>query len=72
MVGQRLHGQIAQIFWCQRQCFDHAAPRKQGRVDFEGGVLRGGAHQVNDSLFHKRQEGILLRLVEPVDFIDEK
>ena len=48
------------------------ATREQGRDDFERWVLGGGANQDKSAVFHSRQQRILLRLVEAMDFVDEQ
>ena len=50
----------------------HPRTREQGIVKFERGVFRGGADKDQRAVFHVRQEGILLRLVETVYFIDKQ
>src|ERR1019366_9535566 len=49
----------------------NAAAREKGRVDFEGWIFGGGADQADAAFFHVREEGILLRFVEAVNFVDE-
>src|SRR5262245_23457555 len=51
---------------------EHARPRQQRRIELEGGVLGGGADEYDRAVFHMRQEGILLRAVEAVNFVDEE
>ena len=46
--------------------------REERTDDFEGRVLGGGADERNDARLHSREEGVLLRLGEAVDFIDEE
>ena len=48
------------------------AARQQGGVHLEGRVLRRRADQRDGALFHVGQEGVLLRLVEAVDLVDEQ
>src|SRR5439155_17366560 len=48
------------------------AARKQGRVDLEIRVLRRRADQRDRSLLDRREERILLCLVEPVDLVQEE
>ena len=47
------------------------APGQESAVDLKGRVFRRGADEHDAPFFHKGQEGILLRLVEAVDFIHE-
>jgi len=48
-----------------------AASAKAARSDFEGRIFGGGADQANAFLLHVREEGVLLRFVEAVNFVDE-
>ena len=48
------------------------APREQGRVDLEVRVLGRRADQRHRPLLDRRQERVLLRLVEPVDLVQEE
>jgi hypothetical protein len=50
----------------------HLGARQHGGIELEGRVFRGGAHQRDGAVLHPRQEAVLLRLVEPVDFVHEK
>ena len=70
-VGQRTPEQSFQIV--RRECLQHKhlAARQQRPVDFKRGILRCRADQDDAAFFDKRQERILLRLIKPVDFIDE-
>lgn len=45
---------------------------EQGRVDFEGGVFGGGADENDVAALDEGEKGVLLGLVEAVDFIDEQ
>src|SRR5699024_3709335 len=58
----------------RRKCLEHEdlAARKQSPVDFKGGVLRRRADEDDTALFHKRQKGVLLRLVKAVDLVYEQ
>ncbi len=49
-----------------------AGPGEQRRVDFEGGVLRGGADEDHGAVLHVGQEGVLLGLVEAVHLVHEE
>ncbi len=50
----------------------HFCPGKQRAVQLEGGVLGRRADQDDGAVFDVRQEGILLRAVEAVDFVHEE
>ena len=45
---------------------------QQRRNHLKGGVFGGGADESDDALFHRPEQRVLLRLGEPVDFIDEE
>jgi len=48
------------------------AAGEQGGDDFKRGVFSGGSNDGDQSLFYGRQEGVLLGLVETVDFINKQ
>jgi len=50
----------------------HPQPRQQRGVHFEIRVFRCSADQNDRAVFDIRQQGILLRLVEPMDLIDKQ
>ena len=50
---------------------EHLRSREQRRVDLERRVLGRRADEHDVAGFDARQEGVLLRLVEPVDLVDE-
>ena len=62
-VPQMGHGELLQHE-------DLAAGQQRG-IDFEGRVLRGGPDEDDAALLHIGEEGVLLGLVEPVDFVHE-
>jgi hypothetical protein len=55
----------------ERRDDHHLRPRQQRGVHFERRIFRGGADEDDVSRFDKRQKGVLLRLVESVDLVDE-
>ena len=57
-----------------RKAFEHQnlRPRQKCRVQLEGRVFGGRAHQQDRPVLHMRQEPVLLRLVEAVDLVDEQ
>ena len=59
------------LIFSQRIQHINATAREQRGVDFEGRIFGGGADQANAAFLHVRQEGILLRFVEAVNFVDE-
>ena len=48
-----------------------AAAREQRGDEFEGRILGGGADQADVAALDVGQEGVLLRLVEAMDLVDE-
>jgi hypothetical protein len=58
----------------RRERFEHHYPatRQQGANDFERRVLGGGANENDGAAFDVRQEGVLLGLVEAVNFVHEE
>ena len=70
-VGERAAQKNDNLFFGER--FEHidAAARQQRAVDFERRIFGRGSDQPNAAFFHVRQEGILLRFVEAVNFVDE-
>ena len=55
----------------QRLQMNQPHTRKQRPVDFEIGILCGGADQNECAIFYIREQHILLALIEPMNFIDE-
>ena len=51
---------------------EHLRAREQRRVDLERRVLGGGADEDEVAGLDAGQEGVLLRLVEAVDLVDEE
>ncbi len=50
----------------------HARAREERRDQLEGRILGRGANEDDRAVFHDRQEGILLRAIEAMNFIDEE
>ncbi len=71
VVGESPPQQQDDLLFSQRLQHIDAAARQQRRVDLERRILGGRADQPNVAFFHVRQKGILLRLVEAVNFVDE-
>ncbi|MOA00769.1 hypothetical protein D3C78_1201430 [compost metagenome] len=70
-------GQCALHQFVQRsliEAFEHVDPRtgQQGVVQLEGRVFGGRANENQRAVFDIRQEGVLLRLVEAMHFVDEQ
>ena len=55
------------------ECLQHIdlTPAQQGAVHFEGRIFGSGANEGNVAGLDVREEGVLLRFVETVDFVDE-
>jgi len=51
---------------------EERGPRHQRRVDLEMGIFGGGTDQNEKALFHRRQQGVLLRLVETVNLVEKQ
>jgi hypothetical protein len=51
---------------------EHLRAREQRGIEFERGVFGGCADQHDGAVLDHRQEGVLLRLVETVDLVDEQ
>jgi hypothetical protein len=51
---------------------EHAGARQKCGIDLEGRILRGGTDQHDVALFHGGQKGVLLCLVQSVDFVDKQ
>ena len=50
----------------------NSRPRQHSRVQLEARIFGRGADQRDCSVFHIRQKAILLRAVEPMDFVDKQ
>ena len=61
-----------QLFGRQRFEDEHAHPREERRDHLERRVLGRGAEQHDGAVLHVWQEGVLLRLVEAMDLVDEE
>ncbi|MPM54367.1 hypothetical protein SDC9_101145 [bioreactor metagenome] len=71
-VGQRPVDQGVQVVvgeWTQGQ---HQRTREQRRDHTEAGVLGGGGDERDQPVFHRRQQDVLLGLVEAVHLVDEQ
>ena len=56
----------------ERVKHQHPRARQERRVQLKRRVFGGGADQHHGAVFHHRQKGILLRLVEAMDLVDEQ
>src|SRR5271157_2882566 len=70
-VGERAMKKRDDLLFGQLLEHIDAAAREQRSIDFEGGILGGRADEPNATLFDVWQEGVLLRLVEAMNFVDE-
>ena len=70
-IAERAAQKNDDLVFGQRVQHIDAAARKQRGVDLERRIFGGGADQANAAFLHVRQEGILLRFVEAVNFVDE-
>ena len=64
--------EVSQVRSLQRFEDQHLTSGKKRIDDLEGWILRGCSDENHGSVFNCAQKCILLRLVEPVDFINEK
>lgn len=65
-------GQGFQVFLSQGIQLKKAGAGEKGGVHFKRGILRGCPDQDDCSIFHEGEKGILLGLVETVDFVDKQ
>ena len=72
MILQRALQQVEQILFAERPQFENLRARNQRRIDKEKWIVRGRADQSDDAAFHIRQQNVLLRFVEAMDFVDEQ
>ena len=70
-IRQRASQQGHDLGHTQRRQRIDLRPRQQCRDHLERRILRGRADQDDVAVFHVGQKGVLLRLVEPVNLIDE-
>ncbi|MNS97600.1 hypothetical protein D3C72_1319390 [compost metagenome] len=70
--GLRLGQQLFHLVFVERFQHIHLRARQQRRVHFKAGVFSGGANKRHQARFDEGQQGILLRLVEPVDLVNEQ
>ena len=71
-VGQRALQQAKQILLGQRPQFENLRARDERRVDEEKRIVRRRADQPDDAALHVRQQHVLLRFVEAMDFVNEQ
>ena len=60
------------LFFFQRSEYIDPSSGNERIIDCEARIFCGGADECDDSFFHKWEEGILLRFIPSVDFIEEK
>ena len=52
--------------------YENLAAGKEGSDDLEGGILRSGTYKDYGSVLNGSEQGILLGLVETMDFVNEE
>ena len=72
LVRERAAQQGDHVLGRQRPELVDLGPGEQRRVDLEVGVLGGGADQRQQAILDRRQQGVLLGLVEAVDLVEEE
>ena len=70
--GERPLDHRGQVGVAERLDPEHHRPTDEGGVDFEERVLRGCPDQGQHALLDRGQQGVLLRLVEPMDLVEEE
>ena len=71
-VFERSMDERLDVVYGKRLELEDAAATDEGAVDGEEGVFRGRADEDDDTVFHFRQQHILLGLVETMDLVDEE
>ncbi len=71
-LGERASEQFRQVLVGERLEYVDRRTRQQRAVDFERRIFGGRADESHQSALDERQERVLLRLVEAVDFVDEQ
>jgi hypothetical protein len=64
--------QLVQIGYFQRLQHIDLTAGEEGANHLERGIFRGRPDQDEGAVFHRSEQGILLRFAEPVDFVDEQ
>ena len=72
LVAERAAQQREHVLVLERAQLVDPAAREQRRVHLEVGVLGGGADEDHRGVLHRRQQRVLLRLVEAVDLVEEE
>src|SRR6185295_16586170 len=70
--GQRPPQKLLEVVWIERPQLVDGAAGQQRRIHLEIRVFSGGADQRQQPFLHGRQQGVLLRLVEAVDLVEEE
>jgi hypothetical protein len=71
-IGERPAQQLLDLSRVQRLKLVNLATREQRRVDLEIGVLSSGPNQGQKPFLHRRQQRILLRLIEAMNLIEKE
>ena len=72
LVGQRALQKRKQFFFAQRAQFKNLRARNERRIDEEKRIVRRRADELDDAAFNVRQQNILLRFVEAMNFVNEQ
>ena len=64
--------QLLDVVRRQRLQHEHPGAREQRADDLEARILGGGADQGDRAVLGRRQQAVLLGLVEPMDLVDEE
>ncbi len=72
LVGERATEQRDEFVFGERLEGVDAAAGEQRGDDLEGGILGGGADEPDGAALDVGKEGVLLRLVEAMDLVDEE
>ena len=70
-VGKRAAEQAHHLVFGKGLQHEHLASREQSPVHLERWIFGRGADEGDGAFFDKGQERVLLRLVEPMDFVDK-
>ena len=71
-IHERAGDEVEQVILGKRLQLENLRARNERRVDEEERVVRGRADEPDDAALHIRQQHVLLRLVEAVDFVNEQ
>src|SRR5690606_12377526 len=72
LIAKRVLDDLLEVMRAERLEHENARTADERLVDLEVGVLGRRSDKDERAVLHVRQEGILLRLVEAMDLVDEK